>query len=274
MRGAIAFIRRSIRLLGVWCTLRFMMAKSIGSRIAIGANVVIDAANSKAILFRTGTSDFDVLCQIFLDTEYDFEQWTPYFAEIRRQYSAIISSGSTPVIIDAGANVGFSAIWFARKFPNAKIISVEPNGENFDLMLKNVSDVLNIIPVRAALWDERVTVRERDDRAPFWARQYELADTSSGVTTITVPDLMQQIPNGVLLILKVDIEGAERYLLRSNVGWIDSIPLVIFEQHDSLHEWEGPWLGTGHAFFSALSRRKRDYLFRGENIFAFLHPSS
>jgi hypothetical protein len=75
-----------------------------------------------------------------------------------------------------------------------------------------------------------------------------------------------------LLIAKIDIEGAETKVLQSNTEWIDEVPLVVFEHHDMLWHWLGPWQGSGHSFFSVLSRRKREYLSKGENTFAFLHP--
>jgi len=74
------------------------------------------------------------------------------------------------------------------------------------------------------------------------------------------------------IIAKIDIEGAEVNLLKSDNEWIDDVPLVIFEQHDPLWHWLGPSQVNGHAFFSVLPRRKREYLMREENVFAFLHP--
>jgi hypothetical protein len=72
--------------------------------------------------------------------------------------------------------------------------------------------------------------------------------------------------------MKIDIEGAETKLLRSNIDWVAKFPLVVFEPHDMLFHWLGPWQGSSHSFFSTLSNCKREYLIRGENIFAFRFP--
>ena len=92
------------------------------------------------------------------------------------------------------------------------------------------------------------------------------------MTSVTVPALLAADPRLRIVIAKIDIEGAESELLRSQTEWIDDVALVVFEQHDNLWHWLGLWQGTGHAFFAALSRRKREYLMRGENVFALLHP--
>jgi hypothetical protein len=70
------------------------------------------------------------------------------------------------------------------------------------------------------------------------------------------------------LIVKVDIEGYETSLFRSNTAWAAQTPLVVFEMHD----WLFHWRGTGDAIFRRLTQRPRDYLVRGENIFSFAHP--
>src|ERR1017187_9470955 len=41
-------------------------------------------------------------------------------------------------IIDAGANIGFSVLYFLIYFPNAKVICIEPEESNFNLLLKNL----------------------------------------------------------------------------------------------------------------------------------------
>jgi hypothetical protein len=77
-------------------------------------------------------------------------------------------------------------------------------------------------------------------------------------------------PNSVPLIVKVDIEGSEVQLFRSNLEWVEQTPLIVFE----LHDWLGGWRGTGHAVFSCLSTHRRDYMQRGENMFSFGHRAS
>src|SRR5271155_2886167 len=62
------------------------------------------------IWLRAGCSDYFTFHQVFTD----------------RQYEHGLSIDPT-FIIDAGANVGFAAIYFARQYPRAQIISIEPD---------------------------------------------------------------------------------------------------------------------------------------------------
>ena len=85
--------------------------------------------------------------------------------------------------------------------------------------------------------------------------------------TVTVRELLQREPNGLPFIVKIDIEGGEIELFRSNVEWIEQTPLIVFE----LHDWQGGWRGAEHSVFSRLSTHPRDYMLRADNMFSFAH---
>jgi tRNA1(Val) A37 N6-methylase TrmN6 len=44
----------------------------------------------------------------------------------------------TGTIVDAGANIGMASIFFAQKYPDAKIIAVEAEASNFAMLARNV----------------------------------------------------------------------------------------------------------------------------------------
>ena len=47
-------------------------------------------------------------------------------------------------IIDAGANIGYTAALFANWWPDCKIVSIEPDQENYELTLRNTRPYPNI----------------------------------------------------------------------------------------------------------------------------------
>jgi hypothetical protein len=67
------------------------------------------------------------------------------------------------------------------------------------------------------------------------------------------------------LIVKVDIEGGEAALFRSNIGWLDHTDLLICETHD----WLFPGQGTSRTLFSAIAGRKFEVIQKGEYISFF-----
>jgi len=93
------------------------------------------------ISLRLGTSDLGVIVKVLGSHEYGF----PF-------------DGTPKLIIDAGANIGISALYFAQRFPDAKIYAIEPEEGNFELLKKNCNGRPNIILKKAALWNHSTRV--------------------------------------------------------------------------------------------------------------------
>ncbi len=90
------------------------------------------------------------------------------------------------------------------------------------------------------------------------------------VLAVTVADLLDRFGGGRALLVKLDIEGGEAALFRSNTAWLADIEMLVIE----LHDWLYPWAGTSRAFFRAVSAHPFDYLMRGENLFCFRDPDA
>jgi FkbM family methyltransferase len=224
---------------------------------------------------RPSGSDLNVILQIFSSRDYDLSWCAPYKNHIEKICTRIRSQKNVPLIIDAGANIGASTVWFAVNFPDCIIFAIEPEQKNFALLRKNTESYKNVTIFNAALWNEPGTLSLADEAGTGWGCRVEAkADRAGTVRAITIPELLAEESNIRPVIVKIDIEGAETGLLRNQTAWLDQVPLVIFEQHDNLWGWLGPRQGTGHAFFSNLVRQKREYLSRGENVLAFLHPEA
>jgi FkbM family methyltransferase len=218
------------------------------------------------IWLRPATTDWYVMEQIFIDQGFSLSRWPGHERAMRSNYERMLERGQTPVILDCGAHIGLAALWFAQQFRRARIFAVEPAQDNFELLRQNVSFHPNITPIHAAIWDRdtRVDLVNPDSEPWAWAAH----ESGSGkVHTVTVRDLLQREPNGVPLIVKIDIEGGEIELFRSNVEWIEQTPLIVFE----LHDWQGGWRGAGHSVFSRLCTHPRDYMLRADNMFSFAH---
>jgi FkbM family methyltransferase len=217
------------------------------------------------VFLRPGTSDWDFLDQVFVSREYECPS-EGHNQALFRFYTNCVEKLKVPLIIDCGANIGLASIWYAQKFPRAKIIAVEPEPENFRILAMNATYYPNIVPIHGGISDRQTSLMLSNMGDAPWA--WETAESESGpIRAFTIPGLLADVPNAELMIVKIDIEGSEVGLFRSNVDWAHETPVIVFESHDSLFNWRG----TFHAVASVLIKRPRDYIQSGENTFSFLH---
>jgi FkbM family methyltransferase len=231
--------------------------------------------NAGGVWLRPDSADWHVYDQIFIRQDYELAS-LPQSARLLDDYAKLLASGKKPVIIDCGANIGLATVAFRRAFPEAVIYAIEPERENFNLMTRNFAQLSNVFALRAGVWDRKAALAIADPTVASWSFSLQEEHKENGgedaadlVSAVTIPEILDAVPNSACFIVKIDIEGGENQLFRSNTAWLDSAALVIIE----IHDWKFPWQATAASFFSAISRRKRDYFFRDENIFCFLHPT-
>ncbi|WP_158308363.1 FkbM family methyltransferase [Thiocapsa marina] len=142
------------------------------------------------------------------------------------------------IIVDLGAYTGFSAIFFANKYPNAEIIAVEPDPENFKLLTKNIGYYPRIRPVQAAIWFEDTVLDLYGQKEGHWASSLFSSTPFPGrsgihrVRAIAIESLMSRFSLDRIDVLKVDIEGAEKELFEHSAHWIDRVGAIFIELHD------------------------------------------
>jgi FkbM family methyltransferase len=211
--------------------------------------------------------DFGVLEQVFVDEDYRLERLSRW-ADIRTEYERILATGATPWIIDCGANIGLSAAYFARCFPAARILGIEPEAGNVALARRNCaangfSQVTFLQAAVASAPHKGGAVV--DPGLGAWGFRVD-PGAPGDLEFVSVDGLIEAPANAGLVpfIIKIDIEGFERDLFAANTGWIDRFHLLVVE----LHDWMLPSQASSRAFLQAVSRFDRDFLFRGENVFS------
>lgn len=205
------------------------------------------SGRASTIAVRPHSSDRSVFHQVFVYRDYDH----PCLPKDAR------------VVVDAGANVGYASLFFADRYPQAAIVAIEPEAENFARLEANAARFPNIRPLRAALWPshQRIDIVNPDDAS--WA--FRVAESESGaVATVTVPELLERY--GRIDVLKVDIEGAEKALFeRGAEAWLDQVGTLVVETHDHFCP------GCSEAVETALRGRVDARYEKGENSFFVLH---
>jgi len=218
--------------------------------------------DGRCVWLRNTTSDTSIFFQIMVQREYETGEWPTLHERLMRRYEHLIESGRAPVIIDAGANIGLASLWFADKFPQARIYAVEPEESNLALLRRNVASLPNIAALAGAVWDHPAQLKIRNPDAGAGA--FRTVEAAGSVRALTIPEIASAHDDD-LFIAKIDIEGGEAALFRSNTGWCGTANLVILE----LHDWLYPGERTSQNFLRVASQLDVDFVIRGENVFCF-----
>ena len=212
------------------------------------------------VILRNQSSDITVFRQIFRQGEYDlrpFAQWS----SIQMRYREILQAGRRPLIIDAGANNGASAMWFAHQFDRAKVIAVEPEPASAQLCEQNTRR-FGVEVIAAAIGSEpgSVGLINQDQDSYMVATER----TSDGdVAVCTMADIIRRNSSECeLFLVKIDIEGFESDLFASHTDWVRDAKVIIIEPHD----WLYPGRRTSRNFQRVLADHDFDLLISGENL--------
>jgi FkbM family methyltransferase len=222
------------------------------------------STTNRNLYFRPQTSDERVLRQIFEEWDYDLTR-LPRWPGLRDFLEARHNDGRRPLIIDAGANVGASAVFFALTFPTAVVVAIEPEEGNFALLCRN-TEGLNVICIKAALSCESGHASLINTGEEPWAFRTRRVESSDGLPCTTIDSIYEDFLDAHVFpfLTKIDIEGAEEDVFMRNTAWVNDTPLVIIE----LHDWLLPGQGTSLPFLRCVSSLDRDFVHFGENVFS------
>jgi FkbM family methyltransferase len=142
---------------------------------------------------------------------------------------SLLDPASVRTIIDCGANIGVTSLYLAQVYPNARIISIEPQPDNFALLLRNTENVPQIEALHAAVvGTSRPSVAFSTKREGWAGRISE--DGGIQVPAITLDEVLRFSLSRVDL-LKVDIEGAEAEVF-AHGSYLDRVQHVVAELHE------------------------------------------
>jgi FkbM family methyltransferase len=172
------------------------------------------------IHLRLRTTDQFLFAEILLHGAYAFD--LPFYPR---------------TIVDAGANIGMASLYFANTYPEARIIAIEPESSNFEVLVRNVRSYPAIIPVHAALWNREgeISVSQPDPSTGATGNWAFAVHDGSGtkVRAMTMQTLMNEMHLRSIDLLKVDIEGAEKEVFEG-CNWMDRVRCLMIELHDRL----------------------------------------
>jgi FkbM family methyltransferase len=174
------------------------------------------------IYYRVRTSDLEVIRQVL----------------IRCEYECVAQEPDVTLIIDCGANIGCASFFFLHRYPNARVIAVEPDPGNFAMCRRNLEPFGDrVVLVNSAVWPVAMPLcvargSYRDGRAwTFQVRPRSEGETSE-LMGATIADLIERSGTDKIDLLKIDIECAEIPLFSRNTeDWLPRTRCMVIELH-------------------------------------------
>lgn len=162
----------------------------------------------------------------FLSTKYEI--FTKGMYEFK-------SESNTPFIIDCGANIGLSVIYFKTLYPKVKIVAFEPDKHIFSVLGKNIATFgfSDVKLYQQAIWDSDTEI-EFHVEGGCSGRIPKPGDVDN-IVKIKTKKLKTLLYQNVDF-LKMDIEGAEyRVLLDCNEKLLN-VKNIFIEYHSHVKE--------------------------------------
>jgi FkbM family methyltransferase len=195
-----------------------------------------------------GSSDMKVFDQIF----------------IYREYACLLDLKDPSLVLDLGANVGFSSAYFLSVFPTARVVAVEPDERNIAMCRDNLSSYGDrTLVLHGAVWSK--TAKLRVLKGVFadgleWATQVEESlqtdEDSAWAQAWDVGTIIEMAGGGTVDLLKIDIERSELSVFTSAARtWLHKVRNICIELHGRDCE---------EAFFAALREFEYDLSYSGE----------
>lgn len=223
------------------------------------------------IWLRGATRDHAIFQQIWIKREYDLAVSAPHhFSLLMDRYRASLARGKLPIILDAGAHVGMSVLWWRRLFPKARIVAVEPSSANVAVLRRNLARLENVLVLHAALAGKPGSLRIVDPAVGGSAVRVSADGAGEWIPALTVAQILEQVETDEILLAKIDIEGGEADLFTDNLAWLDHTHALAVETHD----WLYPGEGTSQSLLTAVAARQFDFLTHGENVLLFRFNSA
>lgn len=214
--------------------LRWLESKSI-SFVKKGDCIKFDyPINDKkySFLISENSSDSDVFKQIIIDEEYK------YLTDLITKKNIQLNT-----IVDGGANVGYTSIYFSKLHSNASIIAMEPNTKTFDRLTRNIKNnqLENVTCLQKGLWNKDTYLKADHSFRDKQDWSFRLEETQNEAEklfeVISIKNILTSRNWETIDLLKIDIEGGEKELFKSseNLDWLNQVKVIAIEIHDEFN---------------------------------------
>lgn len=153
------------------------------------------------------------------------------YAEIfEQQIYKFKAKNIEPIIIDCGANIGLSVIFFKQLYPNSHITAFEPDSQVYDILEKNIQkfNFSNVKLIKKALWSSTNTLDFMAEGADGGRIIYLQSNQDKYQVSTT---RLRKYLNQPVDLLKIDIEGAETEVIKDCQDLLINVDNLFVEYH-------------------------------------------
>ena len=145
------------------------------------------------------------------------------------------ADSDTPLILDCGANMGLSLLFFSKRYPKSRIIAFEPDETVLPCLRANITAQLmdNVELVEKAVWTEETSLNFFTDSG-MGGRIGEMYSGQSPMSVRTVR--LRDYLHDKIDFLKLDIEGAEYQVIKDCEDLLPNISFMFIEYHSRYDE--------------------------------------
>ena len=137
----------------------------------------------------------------------------------------------SPWIIDCGANIGLSVIYFKRNYPDAKVIAIEPDPALFEILKKNIESFgyNDVVLIQKALWHKNEIVKFMQEGG--FSGQISNNHFNHDIIEVETITLEQILSDNKVGFLKIDVEGTENDIFNNTPPCLVDVDNVFIEYH-------------------------------------------
>ncbi len=174
----------------------------------------------KEFYYHYGLAFYDTYKEVFENNIYEFKTNSP-----------------KPIIIDCGANMGLSVLYFSKKHPKAEIIAFEPDEAVLPFLEKNiqVQEIKNVKLYKKAVWTEETELQFYTDNGLGGrvGKEYD-NQTPKLIKSLRLRDFLDK--HCSIDMLKIDIEGPEYIVLKDCEDLLFKVNNIFIEYHSFYDE--------------------------------------
>ena len=197
----------------------------------------------RTVPFVMRLSDIFIIAEILHEQQYKMESRLP----------------ANATIIDAGGNVGISAVWFLAHYPDAAMHVFEPAEDNVRFLARNIANFPKAELFQKGIGAETGTMNLlHGEFAGMHSLLPGLAEEGAPVEQIEVVTLADHMAaHGIdkIDLLKLDIEGSEMDAIRGLGDRIRDVNVIVGEVHEALIDVDTFYKALTDAGFSILWRK-------------------